>query len=237
MQGIEPFGLLYLLLLHLDLSTLVVGREAEHQLRRERPALAAEITDVTDAEMRLFVDLTSHRLLGRLACLHEAGNAGEDVLIALGMSSQEDAVTPAHQDDDAGFDARENQLPALRTAHGRELMVWLHLMATMAAKMSILQPADQSLGSRRMAYLQGIAHMEMLANGQETIIGRQQLLVGDAQGTDIRRLLLDELHGSAHFGDTLQVGEAEHRTIGMHRHLSIGKGIALAQASGGVDNH
>ena len=55
----EPVGLLDFLAIDRDLAARVVGVEAQHERRRERPWLRRAVTAVVDEEARLLLDLAS----------------------------------------------------------------------------------------------------------------------------------------------------------------------------------
>ena len=206
---IEPGSTLNLVSLNLDLPAIVFGRKAKHELRGERPALTAEVADVANAEVRLFIDLTCHGIFDRLTRLDEASDTGVDVGVALHMTRKQDLIITMNEHDDAGFDARELQHAAFRTSHGRKRVMRQHRSATMTAIMRIANPADKRLGTRGTDDLIIVTFVEMSAYSNKLIGRRQKFLMNDREGTDATLLLLNELFALTDFPDQEQIVERE----------------------------
>ena len=85
---VEPTSFDQLLFLDIDFSTLIFGGEGQHQLVGERPALAPSIANILDGNPRLLQNLSADGMFGSLAHLHEASDAGVDVLVALQVTGQ-----------------------------------------------------------------------------------------------------------------------------------------------------
>ena len=103
-----------------DLAGLPVGHEADHQRMGEGPGLAAEVADVGDRDPDLLADLADHRLLQRLAGLHEAGEGAVDAGREMGRAGEEDLVSALDAHDHRRRDAGE-VLEAAGGAGAREL--------------------------------------------------------------------------------------------------------------------
>ena len=69
-----------------ELAARVLGVEAEHQGVGEGPGLAAQVAQGAKAHPHLLVHLAMHRLLHRLAGLHEARQCAEPPLGSTGCS-------------------------------------------------------------------------------------------------------------------------------------------------------
>src|SRR5207248_953549 len=111
----EPARVLELIRIHLDLAAGVGRDEADHELARERPVLAADVADVLHVHADLFLHLARHGALELFAVVDEAG----DERVAIGrparLPREQHAVTVAH-----GGLARERDHPALGLAQRAE---------------------------------------------------------------------------------------------------------------------
>src|SRR5262249_22777097 len=110
----EPARVLELLGVHLDLAARVGGDEADHQLAREGPVLAADIGDVLHVDADLFLHLARHAALERLAVVDEAGDERVAARRPDGLSREQHAVAVAHDDDDRRVQVRVVLVLALR---------------------------------------------------------------------------------------------------------------------------
>ena len=68
----EPVSLVNLHPVGSDLTLFVFSGKAQHERIGERPALAAEVSDILDFYTHLFHDFTPDGILGAFAALHEA---------------------------------------------------------------------------------------------------------------------------------------------------------------------
>src|SRR5262249_6619384 len=116
--AVVPVRLGQLLRVDADLAGGVAGGEADHELVRERPGLAAEVAQVADLDPRFLVDLARDRLLPPLARLDEAGQHAEDRLSEGAVARQQDAILALDAHDHRRAEPREAQLPAARALHG-----------------------------------------------------------------------------------------------------------------------
>src|SRR5262249_13625483 len=81
--------------------------EPDHQRVGERPGLATEVTQVGQADPRLFEDLAMDRLLQRLARFDEAGERGVHAGGETPAAGEEHLFFPLHEDDDRPREAGE----------------------------------------------------------------------------------------------------------------------------------
>src|SRR5713101_8279453 len=77
-QGVagEPARVLQLRVIHAELAARIGRHEAQHDLAREGPVLAAHVVDVLDVHAHLFLDFAGHAALERLPVFHEARHEG-----------------------------------------------------------------------------------------------------------------------------------------------------------------
>src|SRR5208283_5746592 len=97
-----------------DLLGQRLGQEAHHQGRWERPWLRGEVADAPAADARLLPDLPAHRILQRLARLHEPSEAGEAGTGAPVPAAEQRALAPDREHDDDRVDARKVMRFAVR---------------------------------------------------------------------------------------------------------------------------
>jgi hypothetical protein len=86
----------------------MVSRAATVQRARERPRLAAEITNIAHVQADLLGDLARHTRLKRFAGLDETGQQGEQPRRPHGLAGQHRTFAAVvHQADDGRIDTRE----------------------------------------------------------------------------------------------------------------------------------
>src|SRR6185436_600222 len=99
-----------------QLAARVLGGETDHQRVGERPRLAAEVAHLAELDAHLLADLAAHRLLERLAGLHESRERAVEPGRQVVAAAEQHAVAAPHQNDDRRRDAREaGQLAARAT--------------------------------------------------------------------------------------------------------------------------
>src|SRR3989442_2223182 len=112
----EPAGVLQLLRIDLDLAARVGGDEADHELAREGPVLAADVRDVRHVDSDLFLHLARHGALERLTVVDEAGDERIAVRRPDGLPREQHAVAVTDDDDDGRMQVRVVRVPAARPA-------------------------------------------------------------------------------------------------------------------------
>src|SRR5207253_10643404 len=80
--------------------------EADHQLARKRPRLAAEVVHVLDLDARLLEHLAPHGLLEGLARLDEAGEHAVERPVEPGAPGEQHAVAVLDEHDHCRRDPR-----------------------------------------------------------------------------------------------------------------------------------
>ena len=99
-----------------DLLAQRLGQQPHHQGRWKRPGLRGEIAHPPDANARFLEDLAPHRLLDRLARLHESGEAGEPGADPPPTAAEQAALALDREHDHDRVDARIMVRPAIRAA-------------------------------------------------------------------------------------------------------------------------
>ena len=109
----------------------------------EGPGLVFIVADVLHVESRLFQHLPAHRILQRLADLHEAGDEGGAAVGAVSVAGQQQLIAIRHRHNDGGRDLGILDEATLGAIHGPLDLAGLHLGAAAAAVSAALVPPVQ----------------------------------------------------------------------------------------------
>ena len=142
MVSVEPAGLLQLLTLHVQFSTVIVGMEAHHQSAGVGPGLRAEITYVLDADARLFHHLAPYGLLQRLPRFHETGYQPEEIAPEVAPTGQQHLLATVYEHDDGRSQLRPHLLTTLVATLGNVGME-LHGSSADTTEACVAVPVEQ----------------------------------------------------------------------------------------------
>ena len=89
-----------------DLTCLIIGNKAQHQLSGKGPGLAAEVADVLDFDGHLLGDLSVQGRFHRFARFDKAGEGTVHPFGEAGGAGQQHLFASGDQRNDAGRDSR-----------------------------------------------------------------------------------------------------------------------------------